>query len=284
MPTLLPSQYALISSFFAYLATFYIATPRVASPLRLATSREAISIVHCTLMTTLSAICLKMELPSTKLPSSRGDGRASHEPLPDYQLPIITTKSELANSVTAIETAYLLQDSLILLLASRRERAFLRGLSGTTSDVKAIKGLNFRHLGWHHAFLGSAFAVLQVYIARGKEKGILIIVAMLLMNASSIFGTLRWFLINLRPDHKAALRAATVAYLAAFATLRVFLLFYILATFGKQMDISALEAFRKLRLPCKLGMSSLGLMNTAWLINAVRSFVLRELSSRKKAN
>jgi hypothetical protein len=273
------SHYALLASFFAYLTAFNGITPHKASPLRLAASREAISIFHCTSMTILTVICLSKELPSTI------SARPNHEqPVADRDLPLITRKSEFANSLTAIETAYLLQDSVVLLLAARSKRTFKKTSStGKISRAKALRGLNLRHLGWHHALLGSAFFVLQVYIAQDREKGILIIVAMLLMNASSPFGTLRWFLINFRPDLKQAIRALTVAYLIAFATCRVGLLYYILRIFGQQMDISALEAFWWLRVPCKVGMSSLGIVNTAWFLNAVRSFLLRELSGHNKA-
>ena len=123
---------------------------------------------------------------------------------------------------------------------------------------------------------------LQVYIAQGREKGILIIVAMLLMNASSPFGTMRWFLINFRPDLRSSTKALTVAYVVAFGTFRVGLIYYILRIFGQQMGISALEAYQSLRMPCKIGTSSLALVNTAWFINAVRSFVVRELATRRK--
>ncbi|KEF51542.1 uncharacterized protein A1O9_12459, partial [Exophiala aquamarina CBS 119918] len=195
--------------------------------------------------------------------------------LPDHDQPIITTKSELANILTAIETAYLLQDSIVLLYAARRERAFLTGSNGKASDNRAIRGLNFRHLGWHHALLGSAFVLLQVYIAQRKEKGILIIVAMLLMNASSPFGTLRWFLINFRPQKTRIIRVLSVAYMVTFAIFRVYLLYSIISTFGKQTNVSTWEVFRKLRLPCKLGMSCLALVNTGWLLKVACSFMLR---------
>ena len=274
----LASQYALLTSFFAYLAAFYAITPRKASPLRLAASREAISIFHCTCMTSLTVLCLYQELPSTIL-------QTPDPTVADRDLPIVTRNSEFANSLTAIETAYLLQDSLVLLLAAQTKRAFLQkniSTSGAIVGTKALRGLNLRHLGWHHAILGSAFTVLQVYIARGRERGILIIVAMLLMNASSPFGTLRWLLINFRPDLKRAIKALTVAYLIVFGTCRVGLVYYILKVFGIQMDISTLQAFQRLRLPCKLGMSSLGLVNTVWLLNATRSFIVREFSAYRK--
>ncbi|KAJ9603877.1 hypothetical protein H2200_011399 [Cladophialophora chaetospira] len=284
MAEMLPSQWALVTSFMGYLAAFYAITPQRPSPLRLAASREAISIFHCTSMTVLTAICLQKELPAAIAQGWEQKGRV---PLvADRDLPIITTKSTFANSLSAIETAYLLQDSLVLLLAAQTKQVFLHKKTSRPgkAPAKALRGLNLRHLGWHHALLGSAFVVLQIYIARGKEKGILIIVAMMLMNASSPFGTLRWFLINFRPDLKRTIKALTVAYLIAFGTFRVGLLYYILRAFGGQMDISALKAFHRLRLPCKLGMSSLGLANTAWFLNASRSFVLRELSFRRTAD
>jgi hypothetical protein len=283
MARLQVSQYALLASVCTYLAVFYAITPRKASPLRLAASREAISIIHCTTMAILTIICLQRELPATIAQTREVQSGAG--PTADRHLPIITTRSEFANALTAIETAYLLQDSPILLLAAQSQQVFLHKRTTTTSgpaSTKNLRGLNLRHLGWHHALLGSAFVVLQVYIARGKEKGILIIVAMLLMNASSPFGTARWFLINFRPEAKRLIKGLTVAYLIAFAACRVGLLYSILHIFGKQLDISALEAFRRLRVPCKLAMSSLGLVNTAWFLNALRSFILREMSTRKK--
>ncbi len=277
---MLPSQWALLTLFFGYLAAFYATTPRKASPLRLAASREAISIVHCTATTILTAVCLYRELPTTISPKQRQENNGRQ--VADRDLLIITTKSTFANFLSAIETAYLLQDSLILLLAAQSKQVFMHKKTPGEVPAKALRGLNLHHLGWHHALLGSAFVVLQVYIARGDEKGILIIVAMLLMNASSPFGTLRWLLINFRPDMKRAIKFVTVAYLIAFGVFRVGLIYYILHIFGKQLGISAWDAFRRLRIPCKLGMSGLGLANTAWFFNAVRSFAIRELSSRRK--
>jgi hypothetical protein len=274
----LPSQYALLGSFFGYLAIFYATTPRKTAPLRLATSREAISICHCTLMTLATIYCLRRDLPATL---STKDVRTRL--VADYELPIITTRSELANTLTAIETGYLLQDSIVLLLAAQSKQVLLNRRVGGSGDAqRALRGLNLRHLGWHHALLGSAFVVLQIYIAQGREKGILVIAAMLLMNASSVPGTLRWFLVNFRPDLKQAIRAVMVLYLTTFAIFRVGLIYHILRVFGEQLHITALEAFMRLRLPCQFGMSSLAVVNSFWLISATRSFLLREMRSRKK--
>jgi hypothetical protein len=275
----LPSQYALLGSFFGYLVVIYATTPRQATPLRLATSREAISICHCTFMTLATIYCLRWKLPATLFIE---DLRT--RPVADYELPIITTRSELANALTAIETGYLLQDSIMLLLAAQSKQVLLNKKISSSRDARGtLRGLNLRHLGWHHALLGSAFVVLQIYIARGREKGILIIAAMLLMNASSVPGTVRWFLLNFRPDLKQIIRVVILVYLVSFAVFRVGLVYYILKVFGEQLHISALDAFLRLRLPCKLGMSSLAVVNTFWLISATRSFLLRELGRRRKS-
>jgi hypothetical protein len=81
------------------------------------------------------------------------------------------------NSLTALETGYLVQDAVILILAARLRT---RG-QGRKALVKQI---NWRVLGWHHVGLASALGMLQMYIARGQEKGILVILMLMLMNAS----------------------------------------------------------------------------------------------------
>ncbi len=71
---------------------------------------------------------------------------------------------------------YLVQDAVILILAAQlRARGRGKGL---------VKEINWRVLGWHHAGLSSALAVLQWYITHGREKGIMVILMLMLMNAS----------------------------------------------------------------------------------------------------
>lgn len=76
----------------------------------------------------------------------------------------------------AFELGYLVQDTVILILAAR-----LRARDG---GRRLVKEIDWRVLGWHHVGLSSALAVLQLYIARGKEKGIMVILMLMLMNAS----------------------------------------------------------------------------------------------------
>lgn len=213
-------------------------------------------------MTALSLACLRQSSISpllARLPSNSD--------VPDRDLPIIRQRSEFGNAITALETAYLLQDSVVLFYAARLARRAGQG--------SGMKGLNITHLAWHHAGLSVALGLLQVYVARGREKGVLVVVMMMLMNASSPFGTLRWFLVNFRPDARWGILLTTVAYLVMFGLCRVYLVYYILATFGAQKGRGALEAFVRLKWHCQLGTGAMGVVNTAWLVMGVSNFARR---------
>lgn len=244
-----------------YPSIFYASLPKHPSPVRFAQSREAISVFHCSLITVLALACLRQSRVSSLLYPFTGDG----ELLPDRNLPIITARSEFANAITALETAYLLQDSVVLFYAWR-----LPGRAGSRR-----KGLNITHLAWHHAGFCAALGLLQVYIAQGREKGILIIVMMMLMNASSPFGTLRWFLVSFRPEARRLILVTTVAYLVTYGLCRVYLIYQILETFGAQKGRSAAEAFLRLKWHCQLGTGVMGLVNTAWFIMGLIRFTRR---------
>jgi len=263
MSTLLtPAQWTLTAGSTIYPLVFYISLPKKVTPVRLAQRREAISIFHCTFMTIVSLACLRQSGVRDLLSS-----RVNEDEIPDRDLPIITTRSEFANAIVALETAYLLQDSLILFYASKLHRR----ADGTT------KGLNIKHLAYHHAGLSVALGILQVYIAQGREKGVLIIVMMMLMNASSPWGTLRSFLVTFKPDARRAIMITTVVYLTIFGTCRVYLVYYILNVFGAQKGRNAFEAFVKLRWHCQFGTGAIAVVNTAWLILGVSNFAKRYL-------
>ncbi|KAJ9659419.1 hypothetical protein H2198_003148 [Neophaeococcomyces mojaviensis] len=264
MSTLLtPAQWTLAAGSAIYPLAFYISLPKNATPARFAQSREAISIFHCTFMTIASLACLRQSDVRNLLSS-----RVSDNEIPDRDLPIITTRSEFANSVIALETAYLLQDSVILFYASKLHRR----AGGST------KGLNIKHLAYHHAGLSAALVVLQVYTAQGREKGVLIIIMMMLMNASSPCGTLRWFLVNFKPDARRAIMITTAVYLKIYGLCRVYLIYYILHAFGAQKGRNAFEAFVKLKWHCQFGVGAMAFVNTAWFVMGVSNFVKRYLT------
>ena len=244
---------------------------------RIAQSREAISILHCSLQTVLSLICLRQNSDSlTTTVSRRWSGTSV-----DSEVFLIATKSEFANCITAIETGYLLQDTIVLLQAFRQRRQDGPLSSGNSQKSQRVKGWSLAHLGLHHAILGSLLLILQYYIARDWEKGILVIVVLHLMNASSIFGTARWFLINFCPYRKRLILMLSVVYLATFATCRIYIFYWILNVFGKQLGISTWAAVARLRVPCKIGTCTLVLINTVWLAIGVKKMASNIVSRRE---
>ncbi|MCJ1320283.1 hypothetical protein MMC15_005621 [Xylographa vitiligo] len=277
-----PSQ-ILLTSTAAYASTFYLSLPPSPTATRLAKTREALSLIHCTVATALSLACLRQQrdalfprLPPG-VPSSQSlsnvDPRVS-----ESALPLIATRSAFANAITAFETGYLLSDSLILLYSVR----LARRSNVAAKSKQRLVGLNMRHLAYHHAGLSAALLYLQWYIYHGREKGVLVIVMMMLMNASSPFGTLRWWLVNFRGERKTAIAFATAAYLTIYAAARVGLVYAILRVWGRQTGVGALQAFGGLRWQCKLGTGTMGAVNTAWLVMGVSNFLRRSLQLNRE--
>jgi len=184
----------LLSSLITYPLLFYLITPRNAIPSRFTKSREALSILHATTVTLLSAYAIHRQSPNwtnlnlTLSPSATSPppislsastifSRSSatliqHSPSP----PLITTRSALGNSIAALEFGYLVQDAVVLIAAARRR--------ARSSGRPFSKEINWTILVLHHGGLVSALALLQVYVARGREKGMMIVLMLMLMNAS----------------------------------------------------------------------------------------------------
>lgn len=202
-PLALNSHVTLATSLIGYPLLFFFITPRNPTPSRFAKSREAISALHCSFVTlasiyelqrrygdwdpysaslSLSGIersAIRTEARPVKgcgcgLASAQTDSRAN-----GIFPPLITARSALGNSITAFEMGYLVQDAVIMILGAR-----LRARDPGGKQRSLSKEINWRVLGWHHAGLSSALGVLQWYIARGREKGIMVVLMMMLMNAS----------------------------------------------------------------------------------------------------
>jgi len=182
---------SLISSTLAYPLLLYSSLPHTPTSQHLLLTREAISAVHCVLITTLSLftlhhhhISLRHIQPHSNALSQNTPG-ISHKNHNDEANsavinathPLIATKSVLANCITALETGYLIQDTFVLLsLARFRARAH--------RDDRWWRYLNLRVLLLHHIPIGGALGVLQWYIAHGRERGIMVILMFMGMNAS----------------------------------------------------------------------------------------------------
>ena len=197
-PSIAP-QITLFSSIVAYPLLFHLVTPRNASASRFIKSREALSVVHCTLVTLASAYELHRRskdwnanpassfltggdtlAPTTdKERSLDSDVPLGSNPAYGANAPLITARSIVGNSIMAFELGYLLQDSVVLFLASKLRKR------DAGSDIKPlIKDINWKVLSWHHLGFSSALGVLQWYIYHGREKGIMVILMLMLMNVT----------------------------------------------------------------------------------------------------
>ncbi|PVH75137.1 hypothetical protein DL98DRAFT_428020 [Cadophora sp. DSE1049] len=172
-PSLAP-QIILLSSIIAYPLLFHLVTPRTATASRFIKSREALSVLHCTLVTLASAYELQRRCKDWN-----GSSSYSSLTINDTNAPLITARSNVGNSIMAFELGYLLQDSVILFLAARLRKRDVGG-----KGKLLVKDINWRVLGWHHAGFSSALGVLQWYISQGREKGIMVILMLMLMNVT----------------------------------------------------------------------------------------------------
>ncbi|KAK5196615.1 hypothetical protein LTR96_004240 [Exophiala xenobiotica] len=302
--------YALTSPLFSSPRYSRLASPAV----RVAARREAAQSVHCVLTTILTSICLRRELkevyPAGVEFERHGDGSKR---LKDSRLPIITHTSAFANALTTLELAWLIVDTCILLHTQRACRpeaisapnqSLLSSSSNPSSPTRLRTSsipetpLNYPHLYTHHAILISLLLWLQYTLLCNPDRGvgILIIVSFLLMNASSPFGTLRWFLLNFtagensgensqramippKRDRNAviALRLATCAYLLVFAICRIGLFYMIMKIWADMQGENVFRAWWELRWQCNVGFTAMVIINTLWWINGTMKFLRREI-------
>ena len=224
MPGILPSQMVLLLSGTIYHLLSSRLTRRFSESTRhsvearttttttttdLHKSRELLSILHGTIITiaTISAL-FRFSAAIFADPSLLGTGYTR-----DIDLPLISTRSELLNCLAAIETGYLLADLLALGVILRDESKERRdGASSSAIDedrgdnrpdnpahVRShVKGsASALVLTIHHLLLLCGLSVLHLFfISRGRERGVLVIVMLLLLNASNPLGSLRWWVVN----------------------------------------------------------------------------------------
>lgn len=177
--------------------------------------------------------------------------------LDDRQNPLIFGKSQLGNFITSWETSYLISDTLSKLdwslpvhrawLALARERPLTL---------------------FHHLALLSALGVLQVYIARGRERGVWIIVALMLMNASTPVLHWRW---RQRKTRGKTTLTADALLAATFAACRMGLVEWVLRQYGKFHGIGPWEALRAQRGICQAGTGVLVGVNAIWWLILVKN-------------
>ena len=228
---------------------------------QLSASIRILSTIHSS-VTTLLALALLSHLPpldSYAAPTSGYDGTAH---------PLIALRSGAANSLTALETGYLLSSIPALLKEARAH--------GTKPSKTMLA---------HHAGIGTALLLLQAYVWRGKERGVYVIVMFLLMNASTPFMNLRW-LLRRKGIHKRLVNLTDQVFLVAFLVARVLLVPGIVRYYGQVKGLGWGETWwNELRWQCRLGTGALWVGNLAWWIAAVskieRQWLLKLYDKRK---
>jgi hypothetical protein len=234
---------------------------------------KAVSAAHAT-TTSIAALLLLRYSSWPIIPlrsSATQNAHDSKQHLDDSRNPTINGQNRLANALTAYETAYLLYDTYTMIHAQRRKnqstvRAALRVVA-RDSPVTLV----------HHVLLSSAFLVLQAYIAAGKEKGMWVITAFLLMNSSTPLMHARWW--N-RQRTGASNTALDVAFLTTFAASRFGVVVWILTKYGQYHNLGPWQAYTMLRGKCQIGTAVLVGLNGLWWTTLAGHVLKRNIKRR----
>lgn len=168
---------ALATAIGIYPLVFGLINPRDSTPSRFMKSREAISIIHCILILCATAFELHRQrdkwIPPPFLRAAASEGQAHARPID-----IIEASPPFANAIISYECGYLIQDFVILVIAARRA-----AIDKQARSVMA-RNVNWRIIGWHHLGIACALGLFHVRALEGRAKGSLVVMMMLLMNAS----------------------------------------------------------------------------------------------------
>lgn len=243
---------------------------------------KAISSFHATVTTGLALYALyrpwivERGLP----PLNLGLGKSVFD---DLLNPMIAGRSTLGNAVTGLETGYLVFDTLALIYLSRQrlQDAHSKGSPASTATTSNL-ATAFAHLAksepltlTHHLTLATGLGILQNFIARGRERGVYIITAFILMNASTPLLHLRWYR-RKRTGRSSLILDAALA--VVFAAARLSVIWWVLGQYGKWHGVSAWQTLRGQRWVCQAGTGALGVLNAVWLGRLVRGIGGRVLA------
>lgn len=234
---------------------------------------KVVSAGHAALTTILS-LCAVLRASQRARPTAEHTNMSqplSGEYLDDSHNPFIQDRDLLSSSLTAWETGYLVYDTLALVLLNNSSNGLLAAIRKTFRNSPDFL--------FHHLLLATGLMYLQTYIARQRDKGIRIVVTLLLMNASNPLLHMRWWA---RRQGKPS-RALDLAFLITFAASRFGPLAWVMYEYGKYHDMGAFEAWKWLRKPCQAGMVGLFSMNAIWWLLLVKGIVMKSLKQRKKA-
>ena len=295
MVSTFPSDAVLLTSLAAYPLLRRLFAGSRPTPVRLVACNKLTSTIHSTLVTSLALYYLyqchtqrhagggSIDLPKER--DGYGQGNSGRKYPDDTRNPVIQSRSVLANTITALECGYLVQDTFSLIAAGQAR--FRTANPFVIPTFAATLRYSDKALLIHHVGIAIALSILQYYIHQGRERGIYIIVQFLLMNSSTPILNLRWWLRKYHANQKVLCLASDLAFVVAFYAARVGLIGWILKDYGKYHGWdNAVVVFRDgLRLPCQLGTGALWAANTSWwavlVLKVCRTFV-RELNGVRK--
>ena len=274
MVSTFPSDTVLLTSLAAYPLLRRLFAGSRPTLVRLVACNKLTSTIHSTLVTSLALFHLYQchsrwradSGPIDFLKESDGyrHGSLGNKYPDDTRNPVIQSRSVLANTITALECGYLIQDTFALIAEGQARFRTANPLGIPT--FAAILRYSDKTLLVHHVGIAIALSVLHYYIHQGRERGIYIIVQFLLMNSSTPILNLRWWLRTYHANQKLLCLASDLAFAAAFYVGRVGLIGWILTGYGKYHGWdNAIVVFRDgLRLPCQLGTGALWAANSSW--------------------
>lgn len=203
--------------------------------------------------------------------------------LDDRRNPLIWGRSSLGNAITSWETGYLLFDTIHkLLLQYRGTSAQDGGVPRRLANAFVAVSKKEPVIWFHHLALLGALSGLQVYTARGRERGVWIIVAMMLMNASTPVMHWRWR--QIKRNGKSSLKL-DVVFALVFAACRFGVVFYVVRKYAKYHGLESWEAFRRQRAICQLSTASLVVLNGVWwslLLKRIFGRIAARISAQSK--
>lgn len=162
---------ALTASAFSYPLLMRLVTPTHPSAARFIKTREALSVTHASMMVSVTLFELYRHADDWIPPAWRG--------LPTPARPkIIDASTPFTNALLAFECGYLLQDFVVLIQGAQK-------LSVERSAASLLaRNVNWRVLGLHHLGLAVGLGLFHIRALRGTAKASLLVLMMMLMNAS----------------------------------------------------------------------------------------------------
>ncbi|KAI1829196.1 hypothetical protein DTO027I6_9907 [Penicillium roqueforti] len=175
---------ALATAVGIYSLLFRLINPPDTTASRFMKSREAISLIYCIL--TLCAISFELYrqrdnwVPPSFRPNQRTDyvTAISEGQAHARIIHMIEASPPFTNAIISYECGYLIQDFIVFVMGARRV-----AIDKRARPVMA-RNINWRILGWHHLGIASALGLFHFRALEGRAKGSLVIMMMLLMDAS----------------------------------------------------------------------------------------------------